>query len=82
MRKYSEWEAVWALQRIADAGGRVSIQMPPKYKPADFRKTSYWQCRGKLDVPKERFISYPEAGRRRWIPGHWLGRRDHLECPP
>jgi hypothetical protein len=24
---------------------------------------SYWRNRGKLDVPKERFISYPHAGR-------------------
>ena len=37
--------------------------MPPKYKPDDFRKTSYWQARGKLDVPKERFVLYPGAGR-------------------
>lgn len=37
--------------------------MPPKYTSADFRKASYWQARGKLDVPKERFIGYPDAGR-------------------
>ena len=37
--------------------------MPPKYTTADFRKTSYWSHRGKLDVPKERFISYPGASR-------------------
>ncbi len=28
---------------------------------ADFKKPSYWSNRGKLDVPKERFISYPDA---------------------
>lgn len=28
---------------------------------ADFQKNSYWRHRGKLDVPKERFISYPDA---------------------
>lgn len=33
--------------------------MPPKYKSADFRKTGYWRRRGGLDVPKERFVSYP-----------------------
>ena len=32
-------------------------------RPADFRKQSWWQHRGKLDVPKERFILYPDAGR-------------------
>ena len=39
------------------------IAVPPKYTSADFRKNSYWQARGKLDVPKERFILYPDAGR-------------------
>ncbi|MET8251827.1 hypothetical protein [Micromonospora sp. NPDC005197] len=37
--------------------------MPPKYSSADFARPSYWKARGKLDVPKERFISYPQAGR-------------------
>ena len=37
--------------------------MPPKYTIADFRKASWWQARGKLDVPKERFVLYPDAGR-------------------
>jgi hypothetical protein len=37
--------------------------VPPKYTNADFRKNSWWQARGKLDVPKERFILYPDAGR-------------------
>jgi hypothetical protein len=30
---------------------------------ADFRKASYWHHRGKLDVPKERFILYPDGER-------------------
>jgi hypothetical protein len=64
LRKREVWEATWALQRREDAGDKVgTIDVPPKYAPADFRKTSYWQARGKLDVPKERFIAYPEAGR-------------------
>jgi hypothetical protein len=33
--------------------------VPPKYKQADFQKTSYWGLRGKLDVPKERWVSFP-----------------------
>lgn len=59
------WEDTWALQRREDAGERLPspIPVPPKYKPADFVKGSYWSHRGKLDVPKERFISYPAAGR-------------------
>lgn len=39
------------------------IPVPPKYAGADFSKTSYWRLRGKLDVPKERWISYPGAER-------------------
>jgi hypothetical protein len=63
MRKRDEWEQVWELQRREDAGEKVSIPVPPKYGPTDFRKTAYWQARGKLDVPKERFITYPGAER-------------------
>lgn len=39
------------------------ILVPPKYTSADFSKSSYWRLRGKLDVPKERWISYPGAER-------------------
>ena len=35
------------------------ISVPPKYATADFQKTDYWRLRGKLDVPKERWVSYP-----------------------
>ena len=37
------------------------IPVPPKYATADFVKTDYWRLRGKLDVPKERWISYPHC---------------------
>lgn len=37
------------------------IPVPPKYASKDFRKASYWNLRGKLDVPKERWILYPGA---------------------
>ena len=58
------WEETWELQRREDAGENVGpIPVPPKYTSADFRKASWWQARGKLDVPKERFILYPDAGR-------------------
>lgn len=80
LRKRAEWESVWDLQRREDAGEKVSIPVPPKYQPVDFKKTSHWQARGKLDVPKERFISYPNAGRAgdaSLVIG-WAGW-DHLE---
>lgn len=75
LRKRRAWEETWARQREEDAAiasgltpdavrkkvGKVPV--PPKYVTGDFLKTSYWHHRGKLDVPKEPFISYPGAGR-------------------
>jgi hypothetical protein len=62
IRKRAQWEETWDLQRQEDATGeRLNIPVPPKFTSADFRKNSYWSHRGKLDVPKERFISYPQA---------------------
>ncbi|WP_435833840.1 BREX-2 system adenine-specific DNA-methyltransferase PglX [Streptomyces bacillaris] len=66
LKKRADWEHVWELQRLEDAAPdepakrkiRDSIPVPPKYTSADFLKPSYWRARGKLDVPKERFISY------------------------
>ena len=64
LRKRAAWEETWALQRREDAGQDVGIiAVPPKYAKPDFRRGSYWTARGKLDVPKERFIGYPDAGR-------------------
>ncbi|SCL29665.1 Methyltransferase domain-containing protein [Micromonospora nigra] len=63
LRKRAQWERTWAQQRLEDAGEDVQVAVPPKYTSADFVKASYWRARGKLDVPKERFISYPKAGR-------------------
>ncbi|MFI2435757.1 BREX-2 system adenine-specific DNA-methyltransferase PglX [Streptomyces sp. NPDC018693] len=61
-RKREQWEEVWKLQREEDAvGERFDVPVPPKYTSADFLRFSYWSNRGKLDVPKERFISYLEA---------------------
>ncbi len=62
MRKRAQWEETWDLQRQEDAEStRLDIAVPPKYKKEDFARGSYWNQRGKLDVPKERFISYPLA---------------------
>ena len=62
LRKRAQWEDVWEQQRDEDrTGERLDIPVPPKYTSADFLKQSYWSNRGKLDVPKERFVSYPDA---------------------
>ena len=37
------------------------IPVPPKYTTKDFAKTHYWKLRGKLDVPKERWVSFPHT---------------------
>jgi hypothetical protein len=65
LRKREAWEHTWALQRREDRGEKLAepIPVPPKYTSGDFTRTLYWQHRGKLDVPKERFIGYPAAGR-------------------
>ncbi|MFN8611336.1 MAG: BREX-2 system adenine-specific DNA-methyltransferase PglX [Vulcanimicrobiota bacterium] len=64
LRIRADWERTWELQRREDAGEAVSdIPVPPKYGQKDFLKSEYWSLRGKLDVPKERFISYPGAER-------------------
>jgi hypothetical protein len=69
LKKRADWEHVWDLQRQEDAAEdelakrkiRDTIPVPPKYTSADFLRPSYWRARGKLDVPKERFISYGKA---------------------
>ncbi|MFB6977429.1 BREX-2 system adenine-specific DNA-methyltransferase PglX [Streptomyces scopuliridis] len=69
LKKRADWEHVWDLQRQEDDAEdeqlkrkiRDSIPVPPKYTSADFLRASFWKARGKLDVPKERFISYGDT---------------------
>lgn len=39
------------------------IPVPPKYRKSDFASGNAWKHRGKLDVPKERFLHLPGAER-------------------
>jgi hypothetical protein len=81
MRKHHQWKETWALQRKQDAGETVAtIPVPPKYTSADFQKPDYWRLRGKLDVPRERFVSLPGSERDadRSLPILWAGW-DHLQ---
>ena len=57
-----------------------AIPVPPKYKKEDFQKTVFWDLRGGLDVPKERWVSYPgcERGADGSLPIAWAGW-DHLQ---
>jgi hypothetical protein len=61
LAKRTEWEKTWEDQRREDAGEKVTPAVPPPYAQADFLKTEYWRLRGKLDVPKERFIAFTEV---------------------
>jgi len=63
MELSAEWQTTWDLQRREDAGEKLPhpIPIPPKYAQPDYRSPTFWQLRGPLDVPKERFISYPHC---------------------
>ncbi|MFE9386641.1 BREX-2 system adenine-specific DNA-methyltransferase PglX [Streptomyces sp. NPDC007025] len=86
LKKREDWEHVWDLQREEDAAPdeptkrkiRDSIPVPPKYTSADFLRPCYWRARGKLDVPKERFISYGQANVAKPELYGWAGW-DHQE---
>ncbi len=64
MRKRGEWTRAWDAQRLADHGESADFTTGslPTYTANDFRSATIWQLRGKLDVPRERFILYPAAG--------------------
>jgi len=38
-----------------------AITVPPRYVSGDFLSGDFWRLRGKLDVPKERWISFPHC---------------------
>jgi hypothetical protein len=52
-----------AAQRRRKQDDIGDIPSPPKYRSADFLNATCWRLRGALDVPKERFISYPYCSR-------------------
>jgi len=60
--KRAEWELVWEMQRRQDVGVPVAVPMPPKYAKEDFRSPEFWSLRGRFNVPRERFILYPDVG--------------------
>jgi hypothetical protein len=59
--KRAAWEETWRLQHEEDAGKTVTPPVPPRYERTDYLKPEYWPLRGKLDVPKERFIAFTEV---------------------
>ena len=59
LEKWAEWLTTWDAQRQEDCGESGITTAPPKFAQNDFAAPPSWSLRGKLDVPKERFISYP-----------------------
>jgi hypothetical protein len=55
-----EKSEVSAQRKLAEVG---RIATPPHYDGGDYQRPAYWQLRGKLDVPKERFVSFPNCER-------------------
>ena len=67
-RREDEDEEQYATRVQAKQRGRKQNEIgdltpPPKYRSADFLKPTYWRLRGALDVPKERFVSFPTTSR-------------------
>ncbi len=80
-----KWQQDVPLEQRADDRDLdkiLSIPVPPKYKSSDFISTGgarYWSLRGKLDVPKERWISFPHCeGEDGTLMICWAGY-DHLQ---
>jgi hypothetical protein len=68
--KRRAWEKTWALQAAEDRGEKAGkIPVPPAYTGVDFVGAVAYPLRGKLDVPKERFVAHTEIptaeGKRR-----------------
>jgi hypothetical protein len=76
-----EWFDCWERQRLEDAKrGAVPTSVPTAYAPKHFHDKRVFDLRGKLDVPKERFISYPgcESDNDGELVYGWAGW-DHLQ---
>jgi len=73
-------------ERLSEQGAKElknkevgDLPVPPKYTSADFLKGDYWRLRGKLDVPKERWVSFPHCeGEDGTLMVAWAGY-DHLQ---
>jgi hypothetical protein len=80
LAKRARWEHTWDLQRREDLGESVGeIPVPPKYDREEYRDPRYWSLRGKLDVPRERFIAYPGAETDPKAPLFGWAGWDHLQ---
>lgn len=68
-----------AYDALAAIPADPEIAVPPKYTIADFQSSNFWRLRGKLDVPKERWVSFPHCeGEDGTLVIAWAGY-DHLQ---
>ena len=73
LRKLRQWQEVWRLQDREDAGEKLKIPKPPEFAKGDFQSERYFKLRGKLNVPRERFLVFAELLPARY---GWNGWRD------
>ncbi len=71
--KLRAWQEVWRLQDREDAGETLKIEPPPKFGRADFQRGPGYSLRGKLNVPRERFVLFADLFPNRY---GWNGWRD------
>lgn len=57
----ARWEQTWDEQHREDGGEQRRSRPPERYNDKDYLRKEYWAQRGKLDVPKERFIAFTEV---------------------
>jgi hypothetical protein len=80
LRKRAQWEEHWQSLRLSmTEEAAVDLITPPKYVTGDFERGEFWRLRGKLDVPKERWVSFPNCeGPDGTLMIAWAGY-DHLQ---
>ena len=77
LAKWRQWQETWRLQDLEDAGETVEIEVPPQFAQGDFQKARYYKLRGKLNVPRERFILFADLQPQRY---GWNGWRDEARA--
>ncbi len=62
--KWRVWEDLWRLQRMEDMGVKdVILPKAPEFSSKDFASDSFWKLRKEMNVPMERFLSFPSITR-------------------
>lgn len=83
LRTLAAWKKTWYLQDLEDQGKPLvdpdtgkpldTIEIPPKFERGHFQSADAFSIRGKLNVPRERFIIFTDLIPPRY---GWNGWRD------